>query len=896
MAIENVAGAFTPANLIHQSKITIPRVCGVARPHLVARIEQAAQGKLTVLSTPAGWGKSNLLAAWAQATDMNVAWVSLDEGDNNPSRYFRALVAALDTICPLQLDDVFTMLRSPTPAIDDDIDAVLLSRLEQFPESTAIVFDDFHVLNRREFLRSFSHVLEHLPPSLHIVVATRGELRLPLARLRSAGAVTTLRSTDLAFTAPEAMRVLAELGGARLDPDTVRRLVDRTEGWIAGLRLAGVSLANQPDPQSGIERLHGTQRDIADYFYEEVLNWLDPGLRTLLIETSILPTFSESLCAAVTGCPNAHELLTQATGADLFVFPLDDERAWYRYHGLFRDVLQVDFARQPEARQADVHMRASRWYEQHGMIREAVEHALSVPDLARAADLVETHADTLMFACGEANLLAGWLDRLPDAVLSAHPSLIRVYAWALTTVGRIDHAERLMLRVDDLFDSADPHALPAMARERDAQLAAVRARIAAYRGDHQATIDHGRRALELLDPLRHGQIHGDVVLSIGFAERALGNAEAAAAAFREAARLGRLHGNIQAARWGVRYLALTRISQGRLNEAEAIVDEDLDRVRQERADPGSMLPALLVSKAEILVERNELPDARSLLEQALPIVQAVGDAKMLHNAYIAMGTLLHAEGRPLEAQEKMRRAEEIFPSAIRGARVAWMALIQGNAVEARRWARSSGFRTDDSADPARGDYEQVIFARISAMTEPSPASHGLVERLIEESEQGGRFGRAIELLTIQAMAACRAKAPDLARQSLRRALAYACHDGFSRVFLNEGGDMRHMLRELARDRAALDGPTRLYVMDLLAQFPGEEGGAPAPSILPEPLTARQLEILRLLAEGRSNRDIAGQLYIAEGTVKAHMHQVFGKLMARNRTEAVANARELRLLP
>ncbi|MEJ7901052.1 MAG: LuxR C-terminal-related transcriptional regulator, partial [Thermomicrobiales bacterium] len=414
-------------------------------------------------------------------------------------------------------------------------------------------------------------------------------------------------------------------------------------------------------------------------------------------------------------------------------------------------------------------------------------------------------------------------------------------------------------------------------------------------GDHPATIQHGREALELLDPLRHGKIHGDVVLSIGFAERALGNTDAAATAFAEAARLGRLHGNIQAARWGVRYLAVTRMSQGRLNEAEAIVDEDLDRVRQDLADPGSMLPALLISKAEILVERNDLAQARSLLEQVIPLVQAVGDAKMLMNAYIAMGQLLQAEGRALEAREKIRRAEQVFPTAVPGARTDWLASMQGAVDEARRWASASGFNVEDPADSVRGEYEQAVFARIIALANASPASLALLDRLIEDAEQRGQFGRAIELLTIQAVAAHRAGDQERARHSLCQALIYAHPEGFIRVFLNEGRDMQVLLRELARDRSAVDGQTRHYVMDLLTRFPGDSGLAQAGTTLAEPLTSRQLEILHLLAEGRSNREIATQLYIAEGTVKAHMHQLFGKLMARNRTEAVANARELHLL-
>ncbi|MDQ3443922.1 MAG: LuxR C-terminal-related transcriptional regulator [Chloroflexota bacterium] len=641
--------------------------------------------------------------------------------------------------------------------------------------------------------------------------------------------------------------------------------------------------------------MHGTHRDIADYFCEEVLNWLDPELRALLVETSILPTFSESLCVAVTRCENAHVLLTQTPGADLFVFPLDDDRAWYRYHSLFRDVLQADFARLPEARRTKIHLRASQWYEQHGMIRESVEHALSAHDLERTAALIDRHADTLLFACGETNLLASWLDRLPDDVLATCPNLIRVQAWALTTIGRLDHAEQLMLRVGDLFDSARSEDPPAAVRERDAQLAAVRARIAAYRGEHPATIQHGQEALERLDPLRHGKIHGDVVLSIGFAERALGNSDAAAIAFDEAARLGRLYGNTQAARWGVRYLALTRMSQGRLNEAEAIVDEDLDRVRQELSDPGSMLPALLISKAEILVERNDLAQARSLLEQAIPVVQSIGDAKMLMNAYVAMGQLLQAEGRWIQAREKIRRAEQVFPTAVTGARTAWLASMQGTLAEAQRWASASGFSVEDPAEPVRGEYEQAVFARIVALANPTAASLAMLDRLIEDAERRTQFGRVIELLVVRAVTAHRGREGEQARQSLRRALVYAQYEGIIPVFLNGGREMQLLLRELARDRTALEGPTRAYVLNLLTRFPGYSAAAEVAKPLAEPLTSRQLEILLLLAEGQSKREIATQLYIAEGTVKAHMHQLFGKLMARNRTKAVVNAREPHLL-
>jgi LuxR family maltose regulon positive regulatory protein len=489
-----------------------------------------------------------------------------------------------------------------------------------------------------------------------------------------------------------------------------------------------------------------------------------------------------------------------------------------------------------------------------------------------------------------------WIELLPDDLLHQRPGLLRVYAWALTTVGRIDHAEQTMNRVCDRYHALGSGEDSQEGRERDAELAAVNARIAAYRGDHRATIVHGKRALELLDPMRHGRVYGDVVLSVGFAERAVGNTETAADAFAEAARLGRLHRNVQAARWGVRYQAATRMAQGRLHEAEAIVDEDLERVRQQSADPGSMLSALLITKAEILLERNRVAEARPFLEQAIPLVQTVGDAKMLMNAYVAMGMLSQAEGNEVAAREKMRLSEEVFPNANRGARVALLALMQGNVAEAQRWARFSGFSVDDEADPLRGEHEQSIFARICAFTDPTPAALGLVERLVQDAEAGGRYGRAIELLNVQAVALARTGDQAQARRSLCRALFHARHEGFVRSFLDMGPEMRVLLRDLARERAGIEESTRLYALELVAQFSGDSMTAPAAAPgLDEALTARQLEILELLAAGQSNRDIANQLYIAEGTVKAHMHQLFGKLMARNRTEAVANARELHLI-
>ena len=887
--------AIREAGLIHHSKITVPPFGGVSRPLLVDRVDQGTRGRLTVLSAPAGWGKSTLLAEWAACTPMPVAWVSLDSVDTTPERLLRLLVAALDRVIPFRFEDVATMLRTSAPAVMDQADDALLASLDGLPETTAIVLDDAHLLDSADVQRLLTRIIERAPESVRLLLAIRGEPRLPLARLRSAGAVTMVRAGDLAFSVADARALLAGGPAGALDERGLELLVERTEGWAAGLRLASASLQASRDPRPALERLRGTHRDIADYFCEEVLSRLDPGLHDFLVETSILDTLSAPLADAVTGAANARERFAEAAAADLFLVPLDDERTWYRYHTLFRDVLRARFEMLPPSRQAELHALAATWFERHGMVREGMRHALAAGDVDRTVALIARHADTLMYECGESRFLIDTIEELPGELMDTRPDLMRVYAWALTSAGRIDQAERLLERACLRLEASDTGLDGISTAKRQAQLSAVQARVAAYRGDHRATLTFGHRALDALDPVRHGQIIADVMLSMGFAERALGRLDEAAATFREAARLGRQHHNAQAARWGVRYLALTRMSQGRLTEALAIVDEDLDRVAASEGDGGGLLAALLVTQAEILFQRHELAGARAALDRAFPLIQRDGDAKMLMNAYVAMGMLLQAEGEPEWATEKMRRAEEIFPATSHRAWAAWCALAQGDLAAAERWARSSGFSLDDEPDPSRGEFEQLTHARIMAAIGPQ-AGLVLVERLLRHAERAGRMGEAIELRLSQALAQARLGDQSGAFRSLREAVAHAHREGYVQVFLNEGPPMRALLRELARNREALDEAGRGFVLELIACFPMREDVANGIATLDEPLTARQLEILHLLAQGHSNREIADELYIAEGTVKAHMHQIFGKLMARNRTEAVANARDLDLIP
>ena len=880
------------------SKIALPVPALVSRPRIVECIEQGTQGKLTVLSSPAGWGKSTALAEWSGTTARDVAWLCLDDDDNDPTRFLRGLVSSIERVAPGTLADLLAMLRSPqAPSLPRAVD-VIIQRLDDHPRDIVVVLDHYEVIHNAAIHDAVRLLIDEMPPHLHLAIATRGHLPIPVGRLRAQRQMFSIGVPELRLTVDEARRVLAEHDGIAFPEPDLAALLERTEGWVAGLRLAARSFGEHHDPRAAIARFRGTHQDIADFLAEEVIRRLPEAQRAFLLKTSLLEVLTAPACVAVTNRDDAAAMLQETANADLFLLPLDEERIAYRYHGLFRDLLTAELERLRPGAVPELNRRASIWYEQQGMISEAVTYGLRADDPGYAVDLLDRSIESLIFECAEPNQAVRWVEYLPREAVLAHRRLASWYAWALTLIGHLGDAV-IVIEQLERFDHDDGDG-SAAGDGIQATIAAIRARIAAYRGDHLATITQGTMALDLIEPGQSGRLAADVQSSLGFAYRALGRTGRAAAAFAEAARLGRLSNHASAARWSTRYLVVTRIEQGRLREAESLLAEDLERVRQDPGDPGASLAALHIGKAEILIEQNRLVEARDALDPAIPLIQYIGDAKMLMNAYAAQAMLLYAEGRPLDARDRMRRAEDIFPGPIRGARGARLALAQGDAQAALRWARTSGFSVDDPADSTRGEQEQMVFARIMAWADFSSGARGLIERLLTAAEGEGRMGRCIELLNMLAVSEYRHGKQEHGRSLLLRSLELARFEGFVRIFLDEGPDLAAMLRELGRDRQ-LDGGLRSYVVELLQAFGMQTSGSNGQHAngngrgLVEPLTDRQLEILALLAAGRSNREIARDLFIAEGTVKAHLHQLFGKLMARNRTEAVARARELDLL-
>ncbi|MBA2246598.1 MAG: hypothetical protein H0W23_00600, partial [Chloroflexia bacterium] len=685
----------------------------------MARIKEHVRGKLTVLSAPAGWGKTTLLSEWAAQSASVVAWISLDREDNTPTGFFRSLVGSVNRVHPGRLDDVWAMLRSPEPAPNEQVVMAILERLEEPVDDTVIVLDNYQRIEREDIHRSISVLLEFLPPWLHLLISSRGEPSIPMARLRVQGDVATLTATDIRFTVPEAEAVFAQLGVTGTHRQEIDTLVERTEGWIAGLRLAALSLRSQNDRPAVIARFTGTHRDIADYFAEEVLAHLPDDLRLFLLQTSILDEVCAPLADAVTGRTDGRLMLERLGETNLFVMPLDTNRELFRYHGLFHDLLQAELARTSPRFVPELHVRAARWYEVQGLRFEAGQHALRTDDPDTAIAIIDRIVDPLMMGCGATNTVIQWLEQLPRRILPDYPRTLRWYAWALTLANRADDAEVLVIHLDRTYLSEGPR--DDLGRVLEAELSAIRSRIAAYRGDHRATIAHGELALVQLDPIRKQSVRADVVLSLGYAHRALGDPTVAAVHFRQATQLGQASGNFNAALWGMRYLAATLVWQGQLREADALIERELARLGAMGREPGTLEAALLIGRGDIAYEKNDLKGSRVATEAAIPLIQEGGDAKMLMNALISLAMLDGAEGNFTSAAANVRRADSIFGGLFTRAMGARIALLSGNLLEAARWARTSGFDIADDADFARGEAEQTIFARIMLVTDPTDA-------------------------------------------------------------------------------------------------------------------------------------------------------------------------------
>jgi len=917
-------GAASPAALL-ATKLHIPRARHgqVSRPRLVDRLTEAVAGELTMVCAPAGFGKTALLADWAQRSGRPVAWLSLDAGDNDPVRFWRHVAAALEGVRDGVGQRLAPLLGPPSPRSFEAVVTTLVNELAARPDELVLVLDDYHLIESQAVHRSLVFLLEHLPVSLRLALACRADPPLPLARLRASGELAELRTAELRFTLEEAAALLRQAVGPGLTADAVAALEARSEGWVTGLQLAALSLRGRADVAGFVAAFSGSHRYVLDYLAEEVLDRQPEPVRTFLLETSVLDRLCGPLCDAVTGGTDGQRLLEAVERANLFLMPLDEVRGWWRYHQLFADLLRVRLAQERPERLPELHRAAAAWCDQHGLADEAIQYALAAGDTAWAARMAERYIGG-MPAGGETATAARWLAALPPKLVRARPRLCIARAYGAVVRGRADALE-------DWLDAAD-RALAATAGGEPAEeevgpgrddwaagwqedvpeiVAVLRADLACLRGDAERTVRLGRQVLArvpAVDPLKRF-LTGWILARADWLRGDLGTAERA---------LASLVGTVRSA--GEYFLTMTvcwelsrvQCARGRLGAA-------LDTCRQalaiaaEAGNPALPTPGIAqLGVAAVLYERDELAAALELATEGMSRVRQLAGSRLEAEGLVVLARIRQALGDEAGAAAAAAEAERAGPSPDvvdlfnpAPAARARLLLAQGQLAEAAAWAVARGLDAEHSPGYPR-EREQMVLARLLlGQGEPGRARR-LVERLCAAAAAQRRTGSLIELGAL--LARTRAAGGDQAGAlaALAEALTLAWPEGYVRVFADEGAPLTDLLDQLItgrRRRAAVaPGVPAEYLSRVRAAFqPGARAAPPAvPGVaamagLAEPLTDRELEVLGLLAAGLANKQIARELVVAPETAKKHVSHILGKLGAANRTQAVARARELGLL-
>lgn len=870
-----------------------PRPDLVARVRLIDRLDEGLHRKLTLLAAPAGFGKTTLLAEWLAASDRPVAWLSLDEADEDPTRFLTYVVAAVQSVVPEFGEGVSRALQSPQPPPLTPVLTAIVNELTGVPQGVTLVLDDYHVVDSDEVDRALAFLVEQLPPRSHLVLATREDPRLPLARWRARGQMTELRATDLRFTTHEAGAFLQRVVGSDLSARAIAQLEDRTEGWIAGLQLAALSMRGNEDTAEFIASFTGSHRYVLDYLVEEVLLRQPEVVQGFLLRTSILDRMCGSLCDAVLkdGSVPGQATLEAIERANLFVVPLDDERGWYRYHHLFAELLRKGLAQVAGTADGagaedvtELHRRASAWFEGAGLRIEAFRHAAAAHDVARAERLVAGEGMPLHFR-GAAGPVLAWLQGLPRDVLDGRPSLWVLFASACLFSGRNMEAVDKLEAAEAALRGVQPNDAN---RDLFGRIAALRATLAVMQNDADTIMGHARHALELLDEANQPD-RTAATWAIGYAHRLLGDHVAAKRAFAEVLDLSTSLGESL-------YSMAATLTLGRLHESEARLADatsSYERVLHLAGDPPQLMACeAFLGLARIAYERNDLEAAHRHVRRGLDLARRTEGIDTVASCAVLLARWRLASGDVPGADSALDDAEAYV------LRHGFTARTPEIAAERVRVLLRKGHRAEAAALATTMDLPLAL-ARVHLAGDDPWAASALLEQERARVVGEGRAGARLQVLALLAIAHHARGDQDAAAHTVAEALELAEPGGFVRVFLDEGAAMAHLLHE-----ASGRGVTPRHaakVLNAFATAAPKRGDGTAPPLpktgegLREALSERELEILRLIAKGLSNREIAERLYRALDTVKGHSRRIYGKLEVRNRTEAVARARELELL-
>jgi LuxR family maltose regulon positive regulatory protein len=901
-----------------------PRAKIVLRPRLLERLNDGLHRKLTLISAAAGFGKTTLVSEWVASCGRPVAWLSLDEGDNDLVRFISYLVAALQTLTLSEVEGIkteigeglLTALQSPQPPPAEAILTALLNEISFIPDHFLLILDDYRVIDSKLVDEALTFLIERLPPQMHLVIATREDPSLPLARLRVRGQLTELRAADLQFTPSEAAEFLNRVMGLNLSDGDVAALESRTEGWIAGLQLAALSMQGHAsrDAASFIQSFTGSHHFVLDYLIEEVLGQQSESVQTFLLRTSILDRMCGSLCDAVLGKDESGRMkdeeninsesssftrsvhpssfiLEQLERANLFIVPLDNERRWYRYHHLFGDLLRQRLGQSltPETIAED-HIRASEWHEINGLMFEAFRHAAAANDIERAKRLIESKEMPLHFR-GVAMSVLDWLASLPATVLDAKPWLRVRSATLALMAGQTTGVEEKLQAAERALQNIEPDA---GTRDLIGQVACARATLALTRYEPEAMLTEARRALEYLHP-DNLSFRFSATWAMGMAHHFRGERAAASQAYTEAIAISQASGDIF-------FTILATTSLGQIQELENQLyqaDETYRRVLQLFGDhPLPNAAEVYLGLARICYEWNDLESAGQYGEQSLQLARQydrVIDRFIISEAFLSRLKLARGDvdgAAALLAQTEQSARQHNFLLRMPEIATAQVPVLirQGQVSAAAQLAQQ---------------YELPLSQSRVLLSQGDPsAALALLEPLRQQMEAKGWVDERLKAMVLQAVTLHIQGEKDKAVQLLGDALALAEPGGFIRTFVDEGEPMRLTISDfrllIEKQLRSQDHKLLGYVDKLLAAFAQPTGMPQSKIEIPksemlEPLSQRELDVLRLIAEGLSNQDICERLFLALDTVKGHNRRIFNKLQVQRRTEAIARARELGLI-
>lgn len=907
----------------------------VPRARLIERINGALEcgHRLTLVSAPAGFGKTTLISEWVSQTSLPVAWVTLDENDNEPLLFMNYFISALQQVDEKIGPGLIDALQSSQPPSIEAVMMGLVNEIASCEERFVLVFDDYHLIEVSTIQNAMAFLLEHLPEQMHLILITRGEPKLPVAKLRGRGLISELHRADLRFSSEEVTELLNKVLGLGLSEQEVESLTYRTEGWIAGLQMAAIALLAKHPSQGDlsanqvIQSLETSDRYVLDYLVEEVLQRQSESVQRFLAYTSILDLLCSDLCEFLFGVNSfaetasrlkseflpglpvkAQEILEYLERSNLFLIPLDSAGVWYRYHRLFADLLRQRVKRNQPELYPLLHIRASEWFENHGFLNVAIDHAIAGEDYSRAGRLIEGVAEENL-ARSEMSIILNWLDALPEDTKGARPLLYIYHAWVLFQAGQsLEQVER-MLSQAALHDSS---------RQVTSEADVIRASLAVLTGKVDLSIQLAERALKVLPQERHF-FRGLATRSLGSAHELRGELLPAINYFDQAVRLDRSAGNVVGVVVGLTKLAALRSIQGRLHEARELYLRALDWGVDHSGNRLPITGRALIGLGEVLREWNDLDAAESAIWDGIQLVR-----KWTHiwaiGGYISLARVKQAKGNFESAQAAIRTADQLaveFASSIIDDLVvslvrASLWLQQGRSDLVRAWFderdQAGGFPEGGVSEVLVGvpssyslkEMEQLTRARLEATQGHLRDALRILELLQKKEQELGRSGILIEVLVLKARVYHQLDEPVLAYQALEHALNLTQPENYQRVYIDEGPQMAQLLYQYAAQSGNMNRVAKLLnafehdQSDMALAIEGADEG-PAGRIIIEPLSEREKEVLELIAQGLSNQEIANKLYISLRTVKWHSSNIYQKLGVKNRTQAVNRSRKLGIL-